>query len=86
MLRNRPLRYKLDRILSPTTLLPTDPYRKWPRLLMEYLSLVLGPILFEIYVNDMSNNLTIDHLLYAGDVKLIAPKKTIRCPPKLRAR
>ncbi len=41
---------------------------------MEYLSLVLGPILFEIYVNDMSNNLTIDHLLYAVDVKLIAPK------------
>ncbi len=33
---------------------------------------VLGSIL---YVNDLSNNLTIDHLLYADDVKLIAPRK-----------
>ncbi len=47
---------------------------------------VLGPILFIIYVNDLSDNLTIDHLLYADDVKLIAPEKTIRCPPKLFAR
>ncbi len=37
--------------------------------------LVLGPILFVIYVNDLSDNLTIDHLLYADDVKLIAPRK-----------
>ncbi len=36
---------------------------------------VLGPILFVIYVNDLSDNLTIDHLLYADDVKLIAPRK-----------
>ncbi len=36
---------------------------------------VLGPFLFVIYVNDLSNNLTIDHLLYADDVKLIAPRK-----------
>ncbi len=36
---------------------------------------VLGPILFVIYVNDLSYNLTIDHLLYADDVKLIAPRK-----------
>ncbi len=34
---------------------------------------VLGPILFVIYVNDLTGNLTIDHLLYADDVKLIAP-------------
>ncbi len=33
----------------------TDPYRKWTRLLVKYL--------------------TIDHLLYADDVKLIAPRK-----------
>ncbi len=36
---------------------------------------VLGPILFVIYVNELSDNLTIDHLLYANDVKLIAPRK-----------
>ncbi len=36
---------------------------------------VLGPILFVIYVNDLSDNLPIDHLLYADDVKLIAPRK-----------
>ncbi len=36
---------------------------------------VLGPILFVIYVNYLSDNLTIDHLLYADDVKLIAPRK-----------
>ncbi len=36
---------------------------------------VQGLILFVIYVNDLSDNLTIDHLLYADDVKLIAPRK-----------
>ncbi len=36
---------------------------------------VLGPILFVIYVNDVSDNLTIDHLLYADDVNLFAPRK-----------
>ncbi len=36
---------------------------------------VLGPILFVIYVNDVSDNLTIDHLLHGDDVKLIAPRK-----------
>ncbi len=36
---------------------------------------VLGPILFVIYVNDLTGNLTIDHLLYADDVKLIAHRK-----------
>ncbi len=49
---------------------------------------VLGPILFVIYVNDLTDNLTIDHLLYGDDVKLIAPPppKTIGCNPKLLAR
>ncbi len=36
---------------------------------------VLGPILIVIYVNDLSDNLTVDHLLYAHDVKFIAPRK-----------
>ncbi len=36
---------------------------------------VLGPILFVIYVNYLTANLTIGHLLYADDVKLIAPQK-----------
>ncbi len=36
---------------------------------------VLGPILFVICVNDLTDNLTIDHLLYADDVKLIAPPR-----------
>ncbi len=35
---------------------------------------VLGPILFVIYVNDLPDNLTVDHLLYADDVKLITPE------------
>ncbi len=38
------------------------------------------PILFVIYVNGLTDNLTIDHLLYADDVKLIAPPKTIGYP------
>ncbi len=46
----------------------------------------LGPILFVVYVNDLTDNLTIDHLLYADDVKLIAPPKTIGYPPKLLGR
>ncbi len=36
---------------------------------------VLGPILFVIDGNDLSDNLTIDHLLYADDVKSIATRK-----------
>ncbi len=36
---------------------------------------VLGPILFVVYVNDLTNNLTIDHLLYVDDVKLITSRK-----------
>ncbi len=69
MLRNRPLCYKLDRILSPTTLLPckAEAASGVPQ------GSVLGPILFVIYVNDLTDNLTIDHLPYADDVKLIAP-------------
>ncbi len=37
--------------------------------------LVLGPILFVIYVKDLADNLTIDHLLHADDVKLLASRK-----------
>ncbi len=36
---------------------------------------VLSHTLFVIYVNDFTDNLTKDHLLYANDVKLIAPRK-----------
>ncbi len=36
---------------------------------------LLGLILFVIYVNDLTDNLTIDHLLYAEDVNLIAHRK-----------
>ncbi len=36
--------------------------------------LVLDPILFVIYVDDLADNLTIANLLYAYDVKLIAPR------------
>ncbi len=36
---------------------------------------VLGPILFVIFVNDLADNLTIDHLLYANDVKLTASQR-----------
>ncbi len=36
---------------------------------------VLGPILYVIYINDITDNLTIDHVMYANDVKLIAPRK-----------
>ncbi len=44
---------------------------------------VLGPILFVIYVNDLSDNLTIDHLLYADDVKLIASPENNQMPSLL---
>ncbi len=36
---------------------------------------VIGPILFVIYVNDLPDHLSADSLLYADDVKLIAPPK-----------
>ncbi len=42
---------------------------------------VLGPNLFVIDVNDLTDNLTIDHRLYADDGKLIAPENN-RMPPK----
>ncbi len=38
---------------------------------------VLGPTLFVMYVNDLTDNPTIDHLLYANDVKLIVPWKQV---------
>ncbi len=34
---------------------------------------LLGLILLVIYVNGLTDNPTIDHLLYADDVKLIVP-------------
>ncbi len=74
MLRDRPLCYKLDRILYPTTLLPYKCQRIAIANEVPQVS-VLGPILFVIYVNDLIDNLTIDHLLYADDIKLIVPWK-----------
>ncbi len=41
---------------------------------------VLGPILFVLNVNGLTDNLTIDHLLYADDVKLIALRKQSDVP------
>ncbi len=42
---------------------------------------VLGPILFVVYVTDLTDNLTIDHQLYTGDVKLVfLPKAILRDP------
>ncbi len=35
---------------------------------------VIGPILFVTYVNDQPQHLSADSLLYADDVKLIAPR------------
>ncbi len=35
---------------------------------------VIGPILFVIYVNDLPDHLLADSLLYADDVKFIAPR------------
>ncbi len=35
---------------------------------------VIGPTLFVIYVNDLTDRLSADRLLYADDVKLIAPR------------
>ncbi len=35
---------------------------------------VIGPIQFVIYVNDLPDHLSADSLLYADDVKLIAPR------------
>ncbi len=35
---------------------------------------VIGPMLFVIYVNDLPDRLSADSLLYADDVKLIAPR------------
>ncbi len=79
MLRNRHLCYKLDRILSLTTLLPSKCQRipitsgrgcKWSPSRFS-----IRPYRFLIYVNDLTDILTINHLLFADDVKLIAPRK-----------
>ncbi len=42
---------------------------------------VLGPVLFVLNVNDFTDNLTVDHLLYADYVKLIALRKQSAAPP-----
>ncbi len=34
---------------------------------------VLGPLLFLIFINDLADGLTCNHLFFADDVKLIAP-------------
>ncbi len=35
---------------------------------------VLGPLLFLIFINDLADELTCNHLLFADDVKLIAQR------------
>ncbi len=35
---------------------------------------VLGPLLFLVFINDLENELTCNHLFFADDVKLIAPR------------
>ncbi len=35
---------------------------------------VLGPLLFLIFINDLADELTCNHLFFADDVKLIAPR------------
>ncbi len=35
---------------------------------------VLGPLLFLIFINDLENELACNHLFFADDVKLIAPR------------
>ncbi len=42
---------------------------------------VLGPTLFVIFANDFAESPTIDHLVYADDVKLIDPENK-RLPSK----
>ncbi len=37
-------------------------------------SSILDPILCFVYVTDFADSLTIDHLLYADEVKIIAPR------------
>ncbi len=38
---------------------------------------VLDTFLFVIYVNDLTDDPTIDHLLYAVNVKLMAPREQV---------
>ncbi len=35
---------------------------------------VVGPLLFLIFINDLENELTCNHLFFADDGKLIAPR------------
>ena len=34
---------------------------------------MLSPFLFNLYTNDLSGNTTVNHLLYADDIVLLAP-------------
>ncbi len=78
MLPNSSLCSKLDRILSPTTFLPSvnGSLSQEAEAANGVLhGSVWGPIFFAIYVNNLADNLTIENLPYATYVKLIAPRK-----------
>ncbi len=46
---------------------------------------VLGPLLFLIFINDLENELTCNHLFFADDVKLIGVRTRLLrlCSPSL---
>ncbi len=62
---------------------PKAPYKKKADALTAFpQGSELGLVLCVIYVNDLADNQTIDHLLYADDVNLItpSPKINVRLP------
>ncbi len=64
------------------SLVPMARYHKWPRLQVVSLKFQFKALyFFVIYINDLTDNLTIDRLLYVYDVKCIAPE-TKRLPSK----